>query len=80
MKQLEDTVTLMCSDDYKDRFKAEYYQVLYRVVKLAHILDTWDTLEFTPVCPKSLLEDQEHAMRHYLQVLLQRARVEDIDL
>ena len=32
--QLKDTVELMLSDDYKDRFKAEYYQTKIRYDKL----------------------------------------------
>ena len=30
MKDLIDTVELMASDDYKERFKAEYYQTEIR--------------------------------------------------
>ena len=30
MKELKDTVALMESDDYKDRFKAEYWQTKMR--------------------------------------------------
>ena len=32
--ELKDTIDLMISSDYKDRFKAEYYQVKIRVEKL----------------------------------------------
>ena len=32
--KLIDTVPLMNSEDYKNRFKAEYYQVYIRFVKL----------------------------------------------
>lgn len=32
--KLKDTIKLMESDDYKDRFKAEYYQVKIRKEKL----------------------------------------------
>ena len=31
---LEDTIDLMKSSDYKERFKAEYYQVKFRYEKL----------------------------------------------
>lgn len=35
MKELKDTITDMNSDNYKDRFKAEYEQTKIRWVKLA---------------------------------------------
>lgn len=37
--ELKDTVSLMCSDDYKERFKAEYAQVAVRYEKLKAMLD-----------------------------------------
>ena len=40
--KLKDTVSLMCSDDYKERFKAEYMQVCVRYQKLKAMLDKWD--------------------------------------
>ena len=35
---LADTVELMGSDDYKDRFKAEFYQTRLRMLKLFDML------------------------------------------
>ena len=32
--ELKDTIDLMTSEDYKDRFKAEYYQTKIRYDKL----------------------------------------------
>ena len=51
--KLIDTVPLMNSEDYKDRFKAEYYQVYIRFVKLKAMLEKWDKdeLDFEPTCP-----------------------------
>ena len=40
--KLEDTANMMCSDDYKERFKAEYYQVVIRYKKLKNMLERWD--------------------------------------
>lgn len=40
--ELKDTVSLMCSDDYKERFKAEYAQAAVRYEKLKAMLDRWD--------------------------------------
>ena len=47
---LKDTIELMQSEDYKERFKAEYYQVKIRLEKLEAMLDKWDKgeLDFTP--------------------------------
>lgn len=38
MNELKDTIELMNSSDYKDRFKAEYYQLKIRYTKL-HSID-----------------------------------------
>jgi hypothetical protein len=40
--ELSDTVEMMNSTDYKERFKAEYYQTVCRWVKLKTMLDRWD--------------------------------------
>lgn len=37
--ELKDTVDLMLSDDFKDRLKAEYYQLTYRIEKLEEYID-----------------------------------------
>ena len=39
--ELKDTVELMNSSDYKERFKAEYQQLSIRIGKLANMLSTW---------------------------------------
>ena len=80
--KLIDTVPLMNSEDYKDRFKAEYYQVFVRFVKLKAMLEKWDKdeLDFEPTCPYSTYEMQIKAMRDYISVLEARAVMEDIDL
>lgn len=52
---LKDTVEMMNSDDYKERFKAEYYQLEIRVNGLKKMLYKWDNgeLDFTPTCPRN---------------------------
>lgn len=40
--ELKDTISLMTSTDYKDRFKAEYIQNVVRYKKLKAMLDKWD--------------------------------------
>lgn len=38
MKELKDTIEQMTSDDYRDRFKAEYEQIKIRYGKLASFI------------------------------------------
>lgn len=80
--ELIDTVDLMTSDDYKDRFMAEYYQVKIRYQKLKSILDKYEegTLYFKPNCSISLLMIQRDIMEDYLNVLQDRAIVENIEI
>ena len=82
MISLQDTIEMMQSEDYKDRFKAEYYQVFVRFVKLKAMLEKWDKdeLDFEPTCPYSTQEMQIKAMRDYISVLEARAVMENIDL
>lgn len=80
--ELKDTVALMQSDDYKDRFKAEYHQVVIRFKKLKTMLDKWDngTLEFTPTCPRAAFNFQVKAMADYIASLEVRAAIEGVEL
>ena len=79
---LKDTAKLMVNDDYKDRFSAEYFQLKIRYDKLCAMLNKWDagTLEFAPTCPRNLYDGQMRAMRWYLCVLENRARLEGVNL
>lgn len=79
---LFDTAFLMCSADYRDRFKAEYYQLFSRFTKLKAMVDKWDSgnLEFKPTCPRSLFSLQLRAMGDYLSVLEARALIDGITL
>lgn len=80
--ELKDTATLMQSGDYKERFKAEYYQVVIRFEKLRAMLDKWDngTLEFTPTCNEGLYKLQIKAMADYIAALETRAIIEGVNL
>lgn len=80
--QLIDTVEMMVSDDYKERFKAEYYQVVIRYKKLQAMVDKWDNgnLNFTPTCPRSTYNMQIKAMTDYIAVLEARAVMENVNL
>lgn len=81
--ELKDTIKLMWSADYKDRFKAEYYQLKIRKEKLSNMLNKYDevdTLGFNPKCSYKLLSYQLECMNEYLEVLEERAKIEDIKL
>lgn len=79
---LEDTVEMMNSVDYKERFKAEYRQNSIRYNKLKAMLEKWDRgeLDFKPVCPRSLYNMQIRAMTDYIAVLEARAVMEGVDM
>lgn len=79
MKELKDTVALMESDDYKDRFKAEYWQTKIRynklrktVVKADAGIDIPNNIQF--------LREQSRRMAEYLYILEVRAETENIEL
>lgn len=80
--KLSETADMMISNDYKERFKAEYAQVVIRYKKLKNMLDKWDKneLTFTPTCPRSTYNMQIKAMTDYIAVLEARAVMEDIVL
>lgn len=79
---LEETVPLMRSADYRDRFVAEWAQTKIRLGKLNRMLQRYydGTLDFTPTCPVQFLEKQTFAMERYVKVLEMRALVEKIKL
>ena len=80
--QLIDTVELMLSDDYKERFKGEYYQVKERYERLRRMVVRYQagTLNFEPKCDLELLKSQLSAMRDYIYILEVRAQIEGIEL
>lgn len=80
--ELRDTVEMMNSADYKERFRAEYQQVVIRYQKLKAMLEKWDKgeLNFSPTCPRSTYNMQIIAMTDYIAVLEARAVMEDVEL
>ncbi len=80
--ELKDTVELMNSKDYKERFKAEYLQAKIRYDKLDAMTVKYEagTLNFTPSCPLELLKEQKKYMGNYIRTLRIRAEIEKIDL
>ena len=90
--KLSDTISMMTSEDYKERFKAEYYQLNERYERLkalntkieaaeqARCVCNYDIEEPKHDCPRFVLEEQERIMSQYLHVLEVRAVIEGIEL
>ena len=80
--ELKDTINLMNSENYKERFRAEYYQTKIRYDKLHKMLIKCEagTLNFEPSCPPEILEKQACYMGNYLKYLEIRAEIEKIEL
>jgi hypothetical protein len=78
--ELKDTVKMMLSSDYKERFKAEYWQLKIRHDKLRKMVDNWDKLDFTPTCPYKTYVCQLLDMEHYMKILRNRAVLEKVEL
>ena len=80
--ELKETVNLMNSISYKERFKAEYLQTKIRYDKLDNMLIKYEAgvLDFTPNCPIEILENQLYYMKQYLDTLRIRAEIEKIEL
>ena len=74
---LTETIPMMTSDDYRERFKAEYYQLKIRASKLQSIIQHDMDLANSP---KIILERQINAMLDYLSTLALRAECEGIGL
>ena len=90
--ELKETIKQMVSEDYKERFKAEYWQTKIRYEKLKRFNTRIEAANITqhslqakiemPVhdCPDNLLVEQQNIMGTYLHILEVRAEVEGIDL
>ena len=84
--ELKETVELMNSEDYKERFVAEYHQVKIRYEKLKNFcnkieVETMLGKEVTKHdCPLELLKEQQKYMGLYLSILEKRALIEKIVL
>lgn len=79
---LANTIERMVSSDYKERFEAEYEQLLERLCSLNRMVEKWDKgeLEFTPTCPREIYDRQIRAMKDYLVILIERAGIEKVEL
>ena len=66
--KLSETKEMMVSEDYKERFKAEYYQLENRLNGLKSVVEKWDKgeLNFKPTCERDIYTDQIICMSGYL--------------
>ena len=80
--EVKETIEMMNSDDFKERFKAEYYQVKERYDRLDDMTVKYEagTLHFTPNCSLELLKEQKKHMGNYIRCLKIRAEIENIKL
>lgn len=72
----------MQSSDYRERFKAEYYQLKDRYDKLHRMIVKYEagTLDFQPTCDIEILKKQKGFMGNYLYCLEVRAEIEGVEL
>ena len=80
--KLQETVEMMNSADYNERFKAEFYQLKIRICKLDNMVSKYKLgeLPFEPNCSYDLLNGQLKAMRLYQSYLIERAEIENIEI
>lgn len=94
--ELKDTIEMMQSNDYKERFIAEYQQTKIRYEKLKAFnnkIEAAQRMSFDPFaqiakrveapkhdCPAEMLREQQNIMEQYLHILEVRAAIEGITL
>lgn len=84
--ELKETVELMNSEDYKERFVAEYRQAKIRYEKLKNFCNKIEVEEMLGKevtkhdCPLELLRKQQKYMGLYLSILEKRALIENVVL
>lgn len=87
MKELRETIQGMTSDDYKQRFIAEYEQTKIRYEKLKKLNTKIEAqkrghynIDQKYGCQYDVLREQQDAMWQYLHTLELRAVIENIEL
>lgn len=86
MFDLKDTVNMMLSEDYKERFIAEYQQTKIRYEKLKRFCNKIEAAKIMNVpepkhdCLLQLLREQQSAMGNYLSILELRAEIEHVNI
>lgn len=82
--ELKDTIDMMTSEDYKERFRGEFYQLEIRAKKLLAFIRKCEDAQIEGKeeprhdCPLSLLRAQLDAMAEYLGILRKRALIENV--
>lgn len=81
---LSQTVELMDSNNYKERFIAEYAQIEIRTKRLERVLKSIEDKTcpkcFEPTCDIEILKSQYKTMNAYRATLIFRASIEAIEL
>ena len=92
VKDLKDTAEMMSSEDYKERFRAEYHQTKIRYERLKKFnteIEAVSKMQYDMPCrikmpkhdcPEGILREQQRCMGEYLHLLELRAVIEGIDL
>ena len=80
--KLNETIEMMTSSDFKEKFKAEYYQLKIRHEELVKMLKGYKqgSLNFKPNCSYELLHTQLVYMECYINILEERAKIENVEL
>lgn len=82
--ELKDTIDMMASEDYRERFRGEYCQLEIRARKLLAFIRRCEDARIEGKeepkhdCPLSLLRAQFDAMAEYLNILRKRALIENV--
>lgn len=82
--ELKDTIDMMASEDYRERFRGEFCQLEIRAKKLLAFIRKCEDARMEGKeeprhdCPLSLLRAQLDAMMDYLDVLRKRALIENV--
>ena len=78
MAELKETIDEMLSDDYIDRFKAEYKQLVIRIDNLNDYIKHYKS--YVKEIELYLMGKQLNAMIEYRNILELRAAIDKIDL
>jgi len=79
---LKDTVDMMLSDDYKERLKAEYYQLAIRQARLELRLKELYQLDLDSPIRNTMIPlcEQQYGMSVYMSALRTRMKEAGIDV
>lgn len=77
--ELKDTIDMMCSEDWKERLKAEYLQARIRYEKLVMFINKNRNNE-QAVNGLIFLEEQKHYLFLYIRSMERRLKIEKIEI